>query len=989
MTRLLLRIFLLLAAMPVPAASSAAYSKPSADLLSAFWQTVAEEARPFQQIGHQYTLSDHGLRFVWGNNGLSASSSVQQAAWQWNLRLIAYGRADQSLLLPAPHFQAQARQITYHYPGLSEWHRNTSLGLKQGFTLASPPDGEGDLVLRLALTTNLTASPSADRRSLQFTLPDGQVLHYSNLRAYDATGHPLNAWLEYGTHQIAIHVQDQGAKYPLTIDPLIYVENKLTVAEGNAGDEFGVSVAIWGDTAVIGARLADGPAGADQGAAYVFSRSNAGWALQQKLIASDGNPGDRFGFSVAIWENHIVVGSFWATVKFMVKRGAAYVFTRENGTWVQTQKIIAFDGQNNDQFGYSLAIQDGLLAIGAPTADGSVKDVGAVYVYAFNGTNWTFQQKLVAYDGSQEDYFGNSVALWNNTLLIGAPNDDIGANADQGSAYIFARTTQWEQQQKLIAADGAAGDEFGTAVALYGNLAFVGAPNADIAAQADQGAAYLFTSSGSSWGQQQKITASDGAAGDKFGISLAVNGSLLAVGARFADITGNTDVGAAYLYFMNGSGLWQGEQKITSTTGAAGDQFGNAVALFGGDVVIGARMTTVDADVQQGAAYVYALYHNDTDLSVTATATADSLQPGQAVTITIVVQNNGSTPVNDVRVNAALPANLIYSSHSTGQGTYALSSGAWLVGVLDGSSSATLILQATAVAQAGSINTFLVNLLSHDLDDSNNSARIDFRVVFFTLTPDALTFEDRLILSTSPTQMVQVTNVSGNSVTIGTLAVSTGFLLVNNTCNGQTLANGAQCSFGVQFKPLADLVYDDEVKIPVNGSNYITTLPVHGVGLPGTQLLTNLSFEKDANRDRIPDDWEKGSVWTLNDGRNCTVKRTGTCSVRFVGTGTLKSLQYVIFKSGVAGDDFLLTVWSRASNVPTTTKYYRMRLQFYNGTTLVGSKIFNFAKGTHAFVQGKLLFTAPADYTKIIVNIEFQAASGTVWFDDASLLWAP
>jgi uncharacterized repeat protein (TIGR01451 family) len=990
-TRLLLTIFLLLGAIPMPVPSLAVSPKSSVDLMPTFWQTVAEEALPFKQAGRHYTLNDHGLRFVWGDRGLSAfASNQQQTTWHWNLRLMAYGRADQPIALPVPRFQAQPRQISYHYGGLTEWHRNTSLGLEQGFTLASPPDGEGDLLLRLALTTNLAASPSADRRSLRFTLPDGQVLHYTGLRAYDAAGHELNAWLEYAPHQITIHVQDQGAKYPITIDPLIYVENKLTVAEGNADDEFGVSMAIWGDTAVVGARLADGPAGADQGAAYVFTHSDTGWTLQQKLVASDGQPGDRFGFSVAIWENQIVVGAFWATVNFMTKRGAAYVFTHENGSWVQKQKIIAFDGQNNDQFGYSLALQDGILAIGAPTADGGKKDVGAVYVYAFSGTNWALQQKLVAYDGDLEDYFGSAIALWNKTLLIGAPTDDIDANPDQGSAYIFVRTTQWDQQKKLTALDGVAGDEFGTAVALSGNLAFIGAPNADIAAQVDQGAVYLFTGSGSSWGPPQKITASDGAAGDKFGIALAVNGSLLAVGARFADIAGNADAGAAYLYFMNDSGLWQGEQKIISATGAAGDQFGNAVALFGGDVGIGARMTTVDADIRQGAAYLYALYRNDTDLSVTADTTRASLQPGESATITITVQNHGSTPASAVRVNVALPPNLVYSSHQLSQGTYDAATGAWLVGTLDGNSTANLALDIMADADAaGSVNVFLVNLLSRDLDDSNNSARIDFRVVLFKLLPDTLTFDDRLILSTSPTQMVQVTNVSGASVTIGTLTVNTGFLLVNNTCNGRTLANGAQCSFGVQFKPLADLVYDGEVKIPVNGSNYITTLPVHGVGLPGTQLLTNLSFEKDANRDRVPDGWRKASTWTVSDGRNCTIKRTGSCSVRFVGTNGLKALQYVLFKSGVAGDDFLFTVWSKASSVPATAKYYRIRLELYNGTTLVGSKLFNFAKGTHAFVQGKLPFTAMADYTKIIVKIEFQAASGTVWFDDASLLWAP
>jgi uncharacterized repeat protein (TIGR01451 family) len=959
--------------------------------MRAFRQTVAEQALPFQQADGQFVLQAHGLRFSWDERGLAASADTQPSPWQWNLRLTAYGRSAQILPLPAPRFLPQSHQIIYHYLGLTEWHRNTSLGLEQGFTLASPPDGEGDLLLRFALTTPLPASLSADRRSLRFSLPNGQMLSYSGLRAYDSAGRELNAWLEYLPHQITIHVDDRGATYPLTIDPLIYVESKLTDPMGNANDEFGAAVALWGDTAVIGTRLGDAPGGSDQGAAYVFRYSETmGWTLEQKLVASDGKPGDRFGFSVAIWENMVVIGAYQATVNSIPSCGAAYVFVRENGTWRQTQKLIAFDRKQGAMFGYSVAIRDGILAIGAPGMIRTVAGQGAVYVYTLSDTRWGLQQKLVANDGNAYDYFGSSVAVGNNIILIGAPYDDNNAIADQGSAYIFTWTNQWVQQQKLTATDGAAGDKFGTSVALDGDMAFIGAPEADIAGKADQGAVYPFTRSLSGWTEQPKITSSDGASTDAFGTTMAVHGGLLAVGARFADISSNVDAGAIYLYFMDTSGLWQNEQKISASTAAAGENFGNAVALFGGDLIAGARLAKVGENTAQGAAYAYTLYRNDTDLALTANATSTRLSPGEPVTITVEVRNNSNTAANDVRVPIAFPANLTYSISNATQGSYDPSRGAWLLGTLADNSSATLTINATASADAaGSAKTFLANLLSRDLDDSNNSARLDFHVVLFTLSPDTLSFDDQLIFSTSPLQTVQVTNVSGKTVTIGTLTASTGFLLANNTCNGQTLANAASCSFGVRFNPVASIVYDGAVEIPVSGSNYITTLPLHGVGLDGTELLTNFSFEKDVNRDRVPDDWKKASAWTLNDGRNCTVKRTGACSLRFTGTSGLKSLQYVVLKSGVAGDDFLLTVWSRASTVPSTAKYYRIRLEIYNGTTLVGSKTFNFAKGTHAFVQGRLPLTAAADYTKIIVKIEFQAASGTVWFDDASLRWAP
>lgn len=640
----------------------------SSPLLHAFLDSSAQEALSFQPMGQQFGLKDHGLSMIWSKEGFSASDD--RLNWNWQLRLAAFGRESKTIPLSTSRFRANAHRIEYAYPHLIEWHRNTTVGLEQGFTLASPPDGEGNLVLRLALTTDLPLI-SSDRHTLQFATPSGDVLHYTGLYAYDAAQRELPAWLEYTGQHLVIRVDDRGATYPITIDPLIYVESKVLAADGQAGDEFGVSVAIWGDTAIVGARFGDGPSGADQGAAYVFTRSSAGWALQQKLTVSDGNPGDRFGFSVAIWDDTIAVGAFLADVAGRESVGAVYIFKNENGTWVQKQKLVPYDLNNYLQFGYSLALDYQTLAVGANRASGAVPGAGAVYIYGLSGTTWVLQLKVVAYDGSAEDYFGNSVALWQNTLLVGSPNDDIDANPDQGSAYVFVRADgTWSQEQKLTAGDGATSDEFGTAVALIGDTAFVGAPKADISGQANRGAVYRFNRSSSSWIQQQKITASDGAVDDQFGITVSVYGSILGVGARYADLSGKTDAGAAYLYFMNTSGVWQDEQKLTASTGQAGDEFGNAIAVSNGDIVVGARMSNLGDEIKRGAGYIYTQYWNDTDLSVTATATATKLRPDDAVTVTITLRNNDINSANNVMVAAPLPKNLIYVRNNTDQGTY-------------------------------------------------------------------------------------------------------------------------------------------------------------------------------------------------------------------------------------------------------------------------------------------------------------------------------
>jgi len=174
---------------------------------------------------------------------------------------------------------------------------------------------------------------------------------------------------------------------------------------------------------------------------------------------------------------------------------------------------------------------------------------GSAYVFIRSGTVWTEQQKLVAADGVDNDQLGQWVALSGDTVVAGAYDDDVGANVDQGSAYVFTRSGGvWTQQQQLTAADGAAGDQFGGSVAVVGDTAVVTASSDDVGANADQGSAYVFTRSGTVWTQQQQLTASDGAAGDAFGASAAISGDTAVVGAYTDDVGANTDQGSAYVF---------------------------------------------------------------------------------------------------------------------------------------------------------------------------------------------------------------------------------------------------------------------------------------------------------------------------------------------------------------------------------------------------------------------------------------------------------
>jgi YHS domain-containing protein len=287
---------------------------------------------------------------------------------------------------------------------------------------------------------------------------------------------------------------------------------------------------VSGHTAIIGAAGKTIGNNAGQGAAYVFTCSGTPctWTQQQELTATDGARGDEFGNTVAMSGNTAIIGAPYKNSY----HGAAYVFTCSGTpcTWTQQQELTAADGARGDVFGYSVAVSGNTVIIGAI---GKNSPRGAAYVFTCSGTpcTWTQQQELTAADGASGDVFGTRVAVSGATAVIGAPGKTIGNNSLQGAAYVFTcsgNPCAWTQQQELTAADGASRDEFGTRVAVSGNTVMIGN-------NSSQGAAYVFTCSGAlcTWTQQQELTAADGAHGDEFGYSVAVSGHTAIIGAAY------------------------------------------------------------------------------------------------------------------------------------------------------------------------------------------------------------------------------------------------------------------------------------------------------------------------------------------------------------------------------------------------------------------------------------------------------------------------
>ncbi len=380
---------------------------------------------------------------------------------------------------------------------------------------------------------------------------------------------------------------------------------KLQAADGSAGDQFGGSVAISGDTAVVGANSIAGTV-SGPGAAYVFVRSGGNWTLQQKLTANDGAAEDAFGSYVAIDGDTVVVGAFSDTVGNNTSQGSAYVFVRTGTAWTQQQKLTAGDGEDFDIFGRSVAISGNTVAVGAAASDPEgLIDQGAAYIYVRTGTTWAQQQKLTAVDGASSDFFGDSIAVVGDTVLVGATEDTTGANTQQGSAYVFTRTgTEWTQQQKLTASDGAMSDNFGFSVALAGDTAVVGTLQ-NVGATFQQGSAYVFVRIGTNWTQQQKLLADDGATGDSFGNSVSIVGDTVVVGASGDTNGSNGQQGSAYI-FTRSETAWTQQQKLTADDGATNDSFGASVAVTNDAVIIGSLGDTIGGNTFQGSAYVFA-----------------------------------------------------------------------------------------------------------------------------------------------------------------------------------------------------------------------------------------------------------------------------------------------------------------------------------------------------------------------------------------------
>ncbi|MBV5304948.1 MAG: hypothetical protein JZU70_12255, partial [Chlorobium sp.] len=340
----------------------------------------------------------------------------------------------------------------------------------------------------------------------------------------------------------------------------------------------------------------------------IANMGDAGWQDVPTNKVIDTMRGLMIAFGANETAYSTVSGSNAAAFTYSVGQypGVVYVYTKSGDTWTEQTKLYARDGEYAAQgFGSSVAISGDVLMVGAPQDNSLGANAGAVYIFQRSGADWWQAAKLKASDGAANDSFGTAVAVSGVTALVGAPGDDNGA----GAVYVFQYgANAWAQKAKFMASDRAANDLFGAALAYVGSTVGIGAPGDD----SSRGSAYIFSGSGASWAQSTKLISSSAQAGEQFGSALAMDAARIVIGAPYYDGK-NVDQGAAFIYDLSG-GTWTLSARLTADGGLpedlaqfearAGDHFGAAVALSGAYVVVGAP----DYDgvsLNQGAVYQF------------------------------------------------------------------------------------------------------------------------------------------------------------------------------------------------------------------------------------------------------------------------------------------------------------------------------------------------------------------------------------------------
>ncbi|WP_179952277.1 Ig-like domain-containing protein [Marinicella rhabdoformis] len=585
-----------------------------------------------------------------GQTVLSSTHEQQRFHIGMQLEALGYGELDNVPNKPYAISFNDKKLNYHWNNNLTEYWTNTPFSTEQWFELKQRPNlnvPSEPLQLSIKVDTNLAMVQQG--KQLIFTDGSDIRIHYKKLKVWDATGQILPAEMELIGQNVKLKVDDQKAIYPLTIDPQFVQSHYIKASNSDSGDNFGNAVAISGDTLVVGAIDEDGDGSGtldnsvpNAGAVYVYIKSGNNWAQQAYLKSSNPIANEQFGYSVAIEGDTLVVGTGFS-------EETAYVFTRSNGVWSESAILTASNSENFDLFGWSVAISGSTIAVSAIQEDsastgvnGNQSDVnntavasGAVYVFVEDNGTWNQQAYIKASNTDAGDTFGSTVILDGDNLIVSAPYEASGAtgiNSNQsdnsvpnsGAAYVFTRTgTTWSQQAYIKPSQTP--KEFGLAMDMSNDTLVIGSRYFNSGVGGFNAA--VFVRNGNAWSEQAIIENPQ----IQFTTSVVIEGNSLLLGdannnSGSVGIGGNPDdtsepnSGAVFAYqFENNS--WQSKAFIKASNTGEDDNFGTAMARDGSTLIVGAPQEDLS-----GAVYAF-------ELSPLIGGEVQGLTPGNTLTL--------------------------------------------------------------------------------------------------------------------------------------------------------------------------------------------------------------------------------------------------------------------------------------------------------------------------------------------------------------------
>jgi len=545
-------------ATPASASTSASANSSAVKAVSSpspKGQMTLAQAPASLQAAVERTLARQGAPAHSSLHATYENTSVLLSGTGWSAK-VGLGTVGRSRSMAGVSGRLSTRHggASYSRSGLEESFSQTSAGLEQAFTLSSRPKGSGPLEIELPVS-GLTVRGSGSTLSLA-NRAKATVASYSGLRVIDSAGRAIAATMSAaeGGRAISIEIDDTGALYPLQVDPAWNEATALAAPIPQASAEFGYSVAISGSNAVVGA--------------------------PDETVNSDSGAGE------------------------------AWVFNNAGGTtWNEATALTAPSPQASAEFGYSVAISGSNAVVGAPDETvNSDSAAGKAWVY-FNpsGPAWDEVAALTAPNAQADANFGNSVAISGSNIVVGAWCETVSGRASAGEAWVFNNpfATTWSEVTGLTAPNPQAGATFGSAVAISGSNAVVGA-DYGIDGDTEASEAWVFNSpSDTTWNEVAPLPNPSPQDYAYFGYSVAISGANAVVGAYGETLSGDIYAGEAWVFNNPSDTTWDEVTGLTAPSAQDDAYFRGSVAISGANAVVGALGETVNSDSAAGEAWVF------------------------------------------------------------------------------------------------------------------------------------------------------------------------------------------------------------------------------------------------------------------------------------------------------------------------------------------------------------------------------------------------